>query len=125
MKTNTNTTGTQDNDFNLFPPQVLTNTNTEVTYGYDPASPDGDYSALSIKIGKKVYSFVGEEAEAIDQYVHQKTIEACISSFKKARKYFPYPMNERDPMWTEEWLKIINNEIAELQASLNTEEEKR
>lgn len=124
MKTNTNTTGTQDNDFNLFPPQVLTNTNTEAeklarlfhdtyenlapqhgyetrddTKQFDPTTPNGQ---LMIAVAQHV----------IDQYVHQKTIEARIESLEWALT--DYNMPDTDTAAN------LEQFISELKASLNT-----
>lgn len=58
----------------------------ELTYGIDYPSPDGDHMALSIKIGKKVYSFVGAEAEAIQAYLDKKVLEARIDGINEAHE---------------------------------------
>jgi hypothetical protein len=45
------------------------------TYGFDPASPDGDYAALSIRDANgKVFTFVGGELEAILQWVADEVV---------------------------------------------------
>lgn len=41
----------------------------EISYGIDKGSPNGDYTALSIRDGKKLFTFVGEEAEAITNLI--------------------------------------------------------
>lgn len=37
----------------------------KLRYGYDEASKDGDFSALTIVVGGELYQFIGDEAEAI------------------------------------------------------------
>ena len=49
---------------------------SELTYGYDPASPEGDYSALTIKHKDNFYNFVGDEADVIEAYVTTRVKEA-------------------------------------------------
>lgn len=41
----------------------------EITYGVDMGSPDGDETALTIRKGKKLFTFVGEEAEVINALI--------------------------------------------------------
>jgi hypothetical protein len=45
--------------------------NEELTYGFDPASPDGDYASLIIKTESGLYTYVDAEAEAIMELIHQ------------------------------------------------------
>jgi len=46
-------------------------------YGYDPASPEGDYSALVIKTAdNKFFNFVGDEADAILALIKEETDKA-------------------------------------------------
>lgn len=47
------------------PPQPDKKLEDEVTYGIDEGAPNGDKSALTIRKGKEVFTYVGEEAEAL------------------------------------------------------------
>jgi len=58
-----------------------------VTYGYDPASPDGDYSALTVKKDGKFYSFVGDEADAIYKLVVEERLAENDYWFKEYTDY--------------------------------------
>ena len=64
---------------NLGNKQSMTNINTpqldEITYGIDKGAPNGDYTALSIRRGTKLFIFVGGEAEIIIDLLALKDIE--------------------------------------------------
>lgn len=47
----------------------------ELAYGYDPASPTGDYSALTIRYKGNFYNFVGDEVDAILAYTNKRIEE--------------------------------------------------
>ena len=44
----------------------------EISYGYDPASPDGDLSSLTILNGGILFTYTGDEAEAIQAIIQQE-----------------------------------------------------
>lgn len=46
-----------------------------VAYGIDKASPGGDELAISIGVGKKVSTFVGDEARAILAVINKAKVE--------------------------------------------------
>lgn len=48
-----------------------TTPNTDLTYGFDPGSPDGDVNAISIQVGSRLHTFVGEQAKAVMQLITQ------------------------------------------------------
>jgi hypothetical protein len=62
----------------------------QVSYGIDPASPDGDYMALSIRINQEVFTYVGKEAEAITAYAesyHQSKLAEAMPEKMEQTKY--------------------------------------
>lgn len=49
--------------------------NDKLVYGIDKGSPDGDMSALTIRKGNKLFTYVGEEYEAIQAYCYQQAMD--------------------------------------------------
>jgi hypothetical protein len=58
------------------------NTSDELTYGVDKGSPDGDMTAIYIKKGKTLFTFVGDEAEAIEALIAHKVNEAKSEAYQ-------------------------------------------
>jgi hypothetical protein len=54
----------------------------QITYGVDMGAPNGDKTALSIKRGDIVYSFVGDEAEVILAYAERLATNRAIEAYK-------------------------------------------
>lgn len=48
------------------------NTTDEITYASVKAISGGDYSALTIRIGDKLFTFIGEESEAIEALISNR-----------------------------------------------------
>ncbi len=46
-----------------------------LTYGVDQGTPGGDYTALSIKKGSTLYTFVGDEAVAIIDVIRTEKLK--------------------------------------------------
>jgi hypothetical protein len=56
----------------------MSNNLKEMTYGIDQGAPNGDKTALTIRMDNKLFSFIGEETEAILALINQKEKEAEI-----------------------------------------------
>jgi len=97
---------------------MKTNTNTDQNSSYDVANNVVDLYVESLNqtptkaLGAATLK---EMAALIDQYVHQETIRASLNEARLAA------ITWNDSKDTESFANEMNERIAELQASLNTE----
>ncbi len=59
------------------------NNTDDIVYGIDKGSPNGDYTALSIRHKNKIFTFVGDEAEVIIDLIEQVKADAYNDGYEK------------------------------------------
>jgi len=60
---------------------------SKLSIGYDPASPDGDESALTLAMGGTLYHFLGDEADFLKNFLTQSNIAVLDEAMRKAETY--------------------------------------
>lgn len=97
-----------------------TGSREELTFGIDMGAPNGDKTALSIKKDDKLFTFVGDEAEAILAYAHQREIEARIDELQNRLRVQFIPSHwERLRNETNSWAAYVDRRIAALTTQHN------
>ena len=51
----------------------------ELTYGIDPAAPNGDYTGLSILSNGMLYTYTGDEADTLIKWADRRTATAVYN----------------------------------------------
>jgi hypothetical protein len=95
----------------------------QITYGIDMSEPGGDMTALSIKRGNMVYTFVGDEAEVILAYAERRATLRAIEARMDEWERLAWDDNVSDEIKDalQPYYKARHDELRrELTASLQT-----
>lgn len=91
-------------------PMTTQSEQDELTYGFDSASPNGDMTALTIRLGTRVYTYVGEEADAIMQLIHQREL-SLLAEVEKRVIGVNEPEDVEDCKWGHDFNAGNRNEL--------------
>ena len=94
----------------------MSSIDAEITYGIDEGSPDGDMTALTIKWGKKLFTFVGEEAEAVQALLLRERLDELkrLDKLKTVYEWLNTPDGYDDEPSIFVYYRHIEERIAEL-----------
>ncbi len=86
-----------------------------LTYGVDQGTPGGDYTALSIKKGSTLYTFVGDEAVAIIDVIRTEKLKLLAEVRGRV-----VGDNEDTQKWEDPIDRQVADECNQLRAEMRT-----